>query len=225
MATVRMSQRLISDMVSTATRKYETQNQTKPFPATAGDDIVISEGLRDKAAATQKFMESTWSNVIRTDTDTVSSIYIKSTITKSFPDSEDEDEEHYQTYALELSTPLELPQGCGARYGSIDIHVKPDNEIFVQCYSIDQDNKRINNAQYDFRNSLRRTLEQFTTLNQALKASDGSYAALVPQETMTRVMQKEDRKQRNIELAEIAQQDISGLKEILLTDSLLGGDE
>ncbi len=225
MATVRMSQRLIDEMVSTASRKFEKQNPKKEFPATAGDKIVDEFKLVDKCLSTKKYMEETWGSMAKVPTNTVSSVYIESQLSEY--DDEGEYRQSYQrekSYHLDLSTPIEVPELLNTRYGSFTLKVEPTNEVFIQCYSIDQENRRIADRQYEFKNDLRNTLRQFTTLNQALKASDGAYGKLVPQESMTRVMEKDDRTRRATELAEIAQKDISTLQEVLLTDSLLGDD-
>jgi len=225
MATVRMSQRLIDDMVSNASRKFEKQNPKKEFPATAGDKIVDEFKLVDKCLSTKKHVEETWGGMVKVPTSTVSSICIKGSLPEQ--DENGEYRNSYdcdKSYVLDLSTPLEIPEMLGPRYGTFDLKVGHTNEIFIQCYAIDQENTRITERQYEFRNDLRNTLRQFTTLNQALKASDGAYGKLVPQESMTRVMEKDDRTRRAAELAEIAQKDISTLQEVLLTDSLLGDD-
>lgn len=225
MATVRMSQKLIDNMVSNASRKFEKQNPKKEFPATAGDKIVDEFKLIDKCLSTKKHVEETWGSMAKVPTSTVSSVCIKSELSEHDDSGEYRSSyERRKSYVLDLSTPLEVPEILDPRYGSFDLNVGHTNEIFIQCYAIDQENTRITERQYEFKNDLRNTLRQFTTLNQALKASDGAYGKLVPQESMTRVMEKDDRTRRAAELAEIAQKDISTLQEVLLTDSLLGDD-
>jgi len=218
MATVRMSQRHIAKMVDNAASKFEKQNQKKEFPATAGDTFVSEYDLVGKAQATQKHLEETWGSFDNFDTTTmrVSAIDLRSTL--------DDDDYHTTTFTLPLTSNIHLPSCFSRTYGTFSISVKPDNPTFVKCYEIDQHNKRVKNELYAFKRDLRETLEQFTTLNQALKASDNAYSGIVPHASMQRVMEKDDRKKREQELAEIAQKDISTLQEVLLTDSLLGDD-
>ena len=228
MATVRMSQRLISEMVSAAMRKFEKQYPEKEFPILFGDSIASSLKLYEKSIASQQSMQNIWGEVAKhfDGTFEVSAIRISSTIKATGTDEEDKEYNHYdktKEYTLALSTPLSIPDFLpNVSYECMRLKVEPTNEIFVQCYAIDQENRAISDKRYEFRRQTRATLNEFTTLNQALKATNGAYAALVDQETMTKVMKKDDRSARNAELAVIAENELSELREVLLTDSLLG---
>ena len=222
MATVRMSARLRDDMLQNATRKFDKQNPDVEFPTSFGDEMAVQLDLVNKTNKSLEFMQQHWNGVIDLKTDTVDSIYIKSMV-----DLTDPDQHEYQRkkeYQLSFSTPIEVPSFLDSNYGSFSVKVKPDNNIFVQCYAIDLQNRAIQDRRYAFRNQLRNTLDMFVTLNQALTASDGAYKDLVPQDVLTKVYKKDDRKARRAELAQIAETQMTELKEVLLTDALLGDD-
>ena len=74
-----------------------------------------------------------------------------------------------------------------------------------------------------FRRNIQETLDKFHTLNQLLKAAP-YVKDLVPQEKLTKMYEKDDRTGRRQELAELADDQLQGLREVILEDALLGDD-
>ena len=242
MATVRMSNRLIDQMVDTAGEKFKKQNPSKEYPATAGDSFATEFKLTELASDTETHLEETWGNSpwqYSSNTSRISAIEISARMA-TFDESGNSDEEgnydvngnylgnyesdKFKTFELPLSSPIVVPDIVNVSYSTAKITVPEDNEIFLACAEVDAHNTKVRNELYEFRNNLREVLCQFTTLNQALKASENKYSALVPHEVMERVLEKDNRKKREKELAEIASKDIDTLSEVLLTDSLLGDE-
>lgn len=242
MATVRMSNKLIDQMVNTAGKKFEKQNPSKEYADTAGDSFATEFKLSELASNTEKHIEETWEEspwTVSINTSRISTVEIGARVETYDEDGNLDtngnydaggnylgsyDSDKYKTFELPLSSPIVVPDLINTGYNTAKITVPQDNAIFMQCSAVDAHNKKAREELYEFKNKLRDTLGQFTTLNQALKASDNKYSALVPHETMQRVLEKDDRKKREQELAEIASQDIDTLSEVLLTDSLLGDD-
>ena len=67
-------------------------------------------------------------------------------------------------------------------------------------------------------------MERFSTLNQLLKAAP-YMKDLVPQDKLTKMYEKDDRSGRRAELAEVAENELQDLRETLLEDALLGGND
>jgi len=242
MATVRMSQKLVDQMVSAAGKKFENQNPSKEYPATAGDSFATEFKLAELSSNTEKHFEENWEDsswTVSLNTSRISTIEIGARMETYDEDGNLDtngnydaggnylgsyDSDKYKTFDLPLSSPIVVPDLVNASYNTAKITVPQDNELFMQCSDVDAHNKKVRQDLYEFKNNLRDTLNQFTTLNQALKASNNKYSALVPHDTMERVLEKDDRKKRQQELAEIVGKDIDTLSEVLLTDSLLGDD-
>ena len=241
MATVRMSQKLIDKMVSNAGQKFSKQNPEKDYPTTGGDNIISELGIMEKATLTKEFVDKTWlvESDIRANysSSNITTVEICSSIDTYDEDGNADENGSYdaggnyissydknKSYALELSTPIEMPDCVNTGYATISINVENTHPTFVACAEIDAHNSKVRNELYEFKNTLRETLGKFTTLNQALKASKNKYSALVPEDVMQRVMEKDNRKKKDQELADIASKDMDMLSEVLLTDSLLGDD-
>ena len=71
--------------------------------------------------------------------------------------------------------------------------------------------------------NIREVLDRFSTLNQLLKAAP-YVKDLVPQDRLQKMHEKDDRSGRRQEQAEIAENELSELREVLLEDALLGDD-
>ena len=65
---------------------------------------------------------------------------------------------------------------------------------------------------------------RFSTLNQLLKAAP-YMQDLIPNEKLQKMHEKDDRSGRRAELAEVADTELSELRETLLEDALLGDNE
>ena len=77
---------------------------------------------------------------------------------------------------------------------------------------------------YDRKAKLEEVMHRFSTLNQLLKAAP-YIKDLVPQEKLTKMYEKDDRSARRKELAEVADNELQDLREVLLEDALLGDDD
>ena len=241
MATVRMSNKLIDKMVSAAGQKFAKQNPEKAYPVDSADAIAAEFNLIEKATLTKEFVDETWlgESSIKADYNyqNINTIDICATIETYDENGNIDSQGNYdiggnyissydkeKSYSLELTSPIEMPECVAVGYKSIKISVNNDHPTFVACAEIDAHNSKVRNELYEFKNKLRETFGKFTTLNQALKASKNKYSALVPEDIMQRVMEKDNRKKKDQELANIASEDMDTLSEVLLTDSLLGDD-
>ena len=119
--------------------------------------------------------------------------------------------------------PTDVPRFL-ASYDELEMEVDPTDPTIVECYAIEQYNKSIQIKKHDYRSKLREVMGRFSTLNQLLKAAP-YIKDLVPQEKLTKMYEKDDRSGRRAELAEVADSELQGLREVLLEDALLGDDK
>ena len=75
----------------------------------------------------------------------------------------------------------------------------------------------------EYVNNLDTVLHKFSTLNQLMKAAP-YIKDLVPQDRLQKMHEVDDRSGRKREQAEIADNELSELREVLLEDALLGDD-
>ena len=89
--------------------------------------------------------------------------------------------------------------------------------------TIENYNKDLSEKESTQIRQLRTAMGNFSTLNQLLKAAP-YVKDLVPQEKLTKMYEKDDRTGRRQELAELADDQLQGLREVILEDALLGDD-
>ena len=227
MSTVRMSERLIDDIKTQARKKFDNTNPTKDLPTDLGESVADRYELTNKSLATFKFLNDTWAGLHQEELFTYNQIIVNGT--ESYTDRWGEEQTRDCDFTLDLNTPREAPGFIvsGRNYsdnGYLKVTLPYNDPVLVECISTQKYNRELSDKRYEFINNLEDTMRKFTTLNQALKATDGAIKDLIPQDKIETVYKKDDRTQRAAELAEIASTELTDLKEIILTDSLLGDD-
>ena len=99
----------------------------------------------------------------------------------------------------------------------------PDNATFLQCVEVEMYNDRIYEKRREYIQNIRNVLDRFSTLNQLMTAAP-YIKDLVPQERIQKMHEVDDRTGRRKEQIEIADTELSELREVLLEDALLGDD-
>jgi len=216
MKTVRLSQSLKYDIRRAAERKYDSANPEKEY-AKDGMQLFLDEGYQQKIDATCTHFKQVWGfdmpvNVVRYLI--ISSEYLDST--------DDEGNEHYGTKSYTLNLPnVEVPSIL-VRYGDeMRVKVKPDNPTFLHCVETDMFNGNRDDKKREYVHNLESVLDRFSSLNQLMKAAP-YIKDLVPQDKLQKMHEVDDRSGRRKEQAELADTELSELREVLLEDALLG---
>ena len=141
-------------------------------------------------------------------------------------DADDDGDGNYNYRNLEFAipcTPTKVPRFM-ANYDTLEYQVPPTDETIVECMAVRNFNDERDTKKREYRNKLDSVMDRFSTLNQLLKAAP-YIKDLVPQEKLTKMYEKDDRSGRRKELAEVADNELQGLREVLLEDALLGDDD
>lgn len=142
-------------------------------------------------------------------------------------DADDDGEGNYSyNRTLEFAipcTPTKVPRFM-ANYDTLEYEVPPTDETIVECMAVRNFNDERDTKKREYRNKLDAVMDRFSTLNQLLKAAP-YIKDLVPQEKLTKMYEKDDRSARRKELAEVADNELQDLREVLLEDALLGDDD
>lgn len=216
MKTVRLSQSLKTDIRRAAEAKYKTANPRKEYPQD-GMQLFIDLGYQQKIDATLKHFKDVWGYDMPTET--CNDLAISSSVTKV---AEGEEHEYEKSYTLNLPG-VPVPSVL-VRYGdTMRVKVDPDNPTFLQCVEVEMFNDNLHVKQNAYIRNIREVLDRFSTLNQLLKAAP-YVKDLVPQDRLQKMHEKDDRSGRRQEQAEIAENELSELREVLLEDALLGDD-
>ncbi len=218
MKTVRLSQSLKYDIRRAAEKKYDSANPKQEY-AKDGMQLFIDEGYQQKIDVTSKQFKDVWGFDIPVNTVRyliISSQYLDST--------DDEGNEHYETKSYTLDLPnVEVPTVL-VRYGDeMRVKVSPDNPTFLHCIETEMFNSNRDRKKREYVNNLDTVLCKFSTLNQLMKAAP-YIKDLVPQDRLQKMHEVDDRSGRKREQAEIADNELSELREVLLEDALLGDD-
>tara|TARA_R110000765_G_scaffold54047_2_gene108023 strand:- start:184 stop:858 length:675 start_codon:yes stop_codon:yes gene_type:complete len=224
MSTVRMSSKLLDQIESKAGDKFDNTNSRKEYPPQLAEQLCDEYSLTNKANETLAWLNAKWQGLRQEQ------MYSYNRLDITVEPTKDEDTDSYggrMRFSLDLSTPREAPGFIVKRnysdIGYLKLQLLPSHPVVVQCKAIDDFNESLSTKRYDFKRNIYNTMRQFTTLNQALKAAP-AVKDLVPQDAIDKVYKKEDRKARQAELATIAEDQLKDLKEVLLTDALLGDD-
>lgn len=217
MKTVRLSEQLKRDIKRAAETKYNNANPQKDYPKD-GMQLFIDEGYQQKIDLTSQQFKDVWGYEMPTNA--VNELQISSTVI-----TEDEDGDEYQNdKSFILQLPDVIVPKVLVQYGDrMRVKVKPDNPTFLQCVEIEMFNDNLYTKKRDYLENIRGVLNRFSTLNQLMKAAP-YMKDLVPQERIQKMHEKDDRTGRRQEQAEIADTELSELREVLLEDALLGDD-
>tara|TARA_R100000234_G_scaffold68212_1_gene41736 strand:+ start:725 stop:1402 length:678 start_codon:yes stop_codon:yes gene_type:complete len=225
MKTVRLSEQLKRDIKRKAIDKFENANPKQTYPAD-GAKLFDRYNITDKVLKTKAAFKEIWDRDVPMDR--VERIQLSSTaiVYKEKWDQEKEDyvqhkEEDNFTFTLNIPT-TRIPSFM-VDYSDFKLEVPPDDETFVECYQVQVANNNLSSELSTFRRNIEETLDKFHTLNQLLKAAP-YIKDLVPEDRLQKMYEKDDRGQRVKQQAEMAEHELSDLREVLLEDKLLGDD-
>tara|TARA_B100000212_G_scaffold339207_1_gene317143 strand:- start:1270 stop:1911 length:642 start_codon:yes stop_codon:yes gene_type:complete len=213
MKTVRLSEQLKRDIRRAAEQKFDNANPKKSYP-TDGMQLFIDQGYQQKVDTTTQQFKDVWGYEMPTDVAT--ELVIASTVIDGA------ENESKRSYTLQLPD-ITIPRVVMSYSDRMSVVVEPDNPTFLQCVEVEMFNDRIYEKKREYIQNIRNVLDRFSTLNQLLKAAP-YIKDLVPQERIQKMHEKDDRTGRRQEQAEIAETELSELREVLLEDALLGDD-
>jgi hypothetical protein len=218
MKTVRLSMQLQGDITDAARKKFDNANPKKEYPDD-GYSVLQRLGVVDKVEKTKKMFKDIWDRTMPTQT--VNYVTLRSEAIES--DDDGEGNEYSRNLSYNLSCPpTEVPKFL-CYYDELRLDVPCDDPTIVECMAIENYNKDLSDQRYEQVRQLNVAMSNFSTLNQLLKAAP-YVKDLVPQDKLTKMYEKDDRTGRRQELAELADDQLQGLREVLLEDALLGDD-
>lgn len=218
MKTVRLSAQLQGDITDAARKKFDNANPKKEYPDD-GYSVMQRLGIVDKVEKTKKMFKDIWDRTMPAQT--VDYITLRSEAVEADDDGEGNEYTRNLSYQLRCP-PTEVPKFL-CYYDELRLDVPCDDPTIVECMAIENYNKDLSDQRYEQIRQLNTAMGNFSTLNQLLKAAP-YVKDLVPQEKLTKMYEKDDRTGRRQELAELADDQLQGLREVLLEDALLGDD-
>ncbi len=219
MKTVRLSEQLKRDILKNAEDKFNNANPMKEFPQD-GYAVLQRLGIMDKTNRSKQVFKEIWGqDMLMREIDNIR-------LVAEPVDADDDGDGNYNYRNLEFAipcTPTKVPRFM-ANYDTLEYQVPPTDETIVECMAVRNFNDERDTKKREYRNKLDSVMDRFSTLNQLLKAAP-YIKDLVPQEKLTKMYEKDDRSGRRKELAEVADNELQGLREVLLEDALLGDDD
>ena len=218
MKTVRLSRNLQDDIRRSAEAKYKNANPEKEYPQD-GYSVMQRLGVIDKTERTKKMFADIWDRTLPMQN--VDNIQLRSEAV------EDDDDGDGNAYTRNLSYTLRCPPTDVPKflcyYDELRLDVPCDDPTIVECMAIENYNSDLRQKKRNYVRQLEDVMYKFSTLNQLLKA--GPYIKdLVPEDRLQKMYEKDDRGQRVKQQAEMAEHELSDLREVLLEDKLLGDD-
>ena len=214
MKTVRLSENLKRDIRRAAEQKFNNANPQKDYPKD-GMQLFIDEGYQQKIDTTMQQFKDLWGYDMPTsvaDELQISSLVIDRA-----------ENETKKSFNLQLPI-ITVPRVVMSYSDRMSVTVMPDNATFLQCVEVEMYNDRIYEKRREYIQNIRNVLDRFSTLNQLMKAAP-YIKDLVPQERIQKMHEVDDRTGRRKEQIEIADTELSELREVLLEDALLGDDQ
>ena len=214
MKTVRLSENLKRDIRRAAEQKFNNANPQKDYPKD-GMQLFIDEGYQQKIDTTMQQFKDLWGYDMPTsvaDELQISSLVIDRA-----------ENETKKSFNLQLPS-ITVPRVVMSYSDRMTVTVMPDNPTFLQCVEVEMYNDRIYEKRREYIQNIRNVLDRFSTLNQLMKAAP-YIKDLVPQERIQKMHEVDDRTGRRKEQIEIADTELSELREVLLEDALLGDDQ
>ena len=218
MATVRMSMRLLREIEEAAQEKFNNTHDFKQQEVSNGDsafDVHVKPNLEKFTKA----LEESFGSLVDIKYKEINNIKLRAKTT-------DEDGyERNRDFEVPMSYSTSVPEIlCRSYYSdAMDLHLPATDPHFVNALQVDMHNDNLATKRRQFVGKIESTLKEFTTLNAALKAFP-SLKDLVKDEYIQKVHQKVNRTQKQKEMKEFAEDQLSDLQEVLLTDKLLGDD-
>ena len=219
MATVRMADKRVDDIVSKARKKYEEVNKPMEFDTTMTDNL-FTEAYASKLQSYYLWMEEHFPEipVTKTSIDAVKLTYLEPS------DQEDEEDAIYdRSKDCDLSTSQMVPSTFTDRYGTFTIQVELDNPCLQHAIQVNNFNNDLRDKAWEYEREVRDLCYQFKTLNQALKHMP-ALEKLCDPDDIARVHEKVDRNKAEEIMQDVVDDKGQQLKEVLLESSLLGDD-
>lgn len=219
MATVRMADRRVDDIVDKARKKYEEVNKPMEFDTTMTDNL-FTEVYASKLQSYYLWMEEHFPEipVTKTSIDAVKLTYLEPS------DLEDEEDSLYdRSKECDLSTSQMVPSTFTDRYGTFTIQVALDNPCLQHAIQVDNFNNDLHDKTWSYEREVRDLCYEFKTLNQALKHMP-ALEKLCDPDDIARVHEKVDRNKAEEIMQDVVDDKGQQLKEVLLESSLLGDD-
>ncbi len=220
MKTVRLSEQLKREILQNAEDKFNNANPAKEFPQD-GYAVLQRLGIIDKTNRSKQVFKEIWGQDMQLRE--IDNIRL---VTEPVDEDDDGEGNYYAGRPIEFGipcTPTKVPRFM-ANYDTLEYEVPPTDETVVECMAIRNFNEERSTKKNEYRNKLDAVMDRFSTLNQLLKAAP-YIKDLVPQEKLTKMYEKDDRSARRKELAEVADNELQDLREVLLEDALLGDDD
>ena len=219
MATVRMADKRIDEIVRKARKKFEEVNKPMEFDTTMADKL-FTETYSSKLHAYYVWMEDHFPEVpvAKTSIDAVTLRYLEPS------DREDEEDSLYdRTKDCTFSTSQTVPSTFTDRYGAFTMQVELDNPCLQHAIQVDNFNNDLRDKTWAYEREVRDLCYQFKTLNQALKHMPALEKLCDPND-IARVHEKVDRNKAEEIMQDAVDEKGQQLKEVLLESSLLGDD-
>lgn len=220
MATVRMSDKLVEAAVDEAERQFENVNKKKEIPLDLGDLIYTNYVQPVLEAA--KLLQTTHphvKNFMRFEDQTTLSIGF---IVPNTDVNDKRDVNYTSDMELNMSAAREVP-GSGARhYNTTAFYIPFDCEEAVQIREVTNFNEDCSIRRREYRDKVRDTLNNFTTVNQALKAWPALEKLITDPWVLQRVNEKVQRKKKQAEQRAEIELNETDLNSVILTNALIG---
>ena len=217
MATVRMADKRVDNIVKRAVKKYEEVNKPMEYDTTLADNL-FSDTFASKLKLYYQFMLDNFPTieVKQTPVDSITLEYLEP--------SEVEDQEDSlidRTRSVDLSVEQRVPSAFVNRYGSLRIRVGLNDPCLQNAIQVNNFNNDLNDKTWTYKKEVRDLCNGFKTLNQALKHMP-ALEKLCDSDDIARVHEKVDRNKAEEIMQDVVDEKGQQLKEVLLETSLLG---
>lgn len=217
MATVRMADKRVDDIVRRAKRKYEEINKPMEADTTLADNL-FSDTFSSQLKLYYQFMLDNFPTieVRQTSVDSITLEY--------FEPSDREGEEDSlidSTRSVDLSVEQKVPSAFVTKYGSLRIRVELNDPCLQNAIQVNNFNNDLNDKTWTYEREVRDLCYEFKTLNQALKHMP-ALEKLCDPDDIARVHEKVDRNKAEEIMQDAVDEKGQQLKEVLLETSLLG---
>ena len=222
MATVRMSDKLLDQAIDEAKRQFDNVNKTKEISLDIGDLVYTNYVTPVLEAA--KLLRATHphvKNFMRFEDQTTLSVGY---IVPNTDVNDKRDVNYTSDMELNMSAAREVP-GSGARhYNTTVFYIPFDCEEAVQIREITNFNEDRSIKRREYADKVKDTLNNFTTVNQALKAWPALEKLITDPWVLQRVNEKVQRKKKQAEQRAEIELNETDLNSVILTNALIGDD-
>ena len=234
MSTVRMSDYLRRDICRAFEESHKKSKPEMELDVARGDAI-YNTYIGPKVQEVQTAMQSAFGDMFETDQlfskkNQIQCIVPMNTTSCSYSGAVETQLDEDYTLSVPLSTERLMPVGIDNSYGNYTKEIKfhfdryEDKDLNYLCECVEY-NYKIRALREQSKNKVEELLEKFTTLNQALKAWP-ALSKLVEPEKLAKVHEKQQRKRKQEQQKEIADQVVldNDLNKTILSASLIGDE-